>query len=192
MDLDIKHALIHETTILSRLDEMAQWITEDFAGEDLTVVSILNGSLIFTADLLRRISLPLQIDCWSVSSYHGTKSSGQIKFRQHEVADLKNRRVLLLDDIFDSGLTLSTIKRKIEEESGALSVSCCVLLRKDVKRAVDMEIEYVGFDIKNEFVVGYGLDYNEQYRNLPYIGVLNDSAIEKYKIRSCESSEAKG
>lgn len=181
MDLDIKKALIHESTIFSRLDEMAQRITEDFEGKDLTAVSILNGSIIFTADLLRRIPLPLQLDCWSVSSYHGTKSSGQIKFRQHEVADLKDRHVLLIDDIFDSGLTLSTIKNKIMYESGAKSVSCCVLLRKNVKRNADMEVNYVGFDIENEFVVGYGLDYNEQYRNLPYIGVLTENAIEKYR-----------
>ena len=128
------------------------------------------------SDLLKRIIIPLQIDCWSISSYHGSKSSGKIKFRQHDIVDVKDRHVLLLDDILDSGLTLHTIKNKILSESNAASVKSCVLLSKKVQRTKDIEADYVGFQIENEFVVGYGLDYNEHYRNLPYIAVLKNKA----------------
>jgi hypoxanthine phosphoribosyltransferase len=107
-----------------------------------------------------------------VSSYHGTKSSEKITFRQHDIVDVDNRHVLLLDDILDSGLTLHTIKNKIINETKAASVKSCVLLSKKVPRVRDIEADYVGFEIENEFVVGYGLDYNEHYRNLPYVGVF--------------------
>ena len=179
MEQDIKKILLHESTILSRLDQLAQQITEDFKNKpNITVISILNGSFVFMADLLRRILLPIQIDCWSVSSYHGTKSKGEINFRQHEIANVKDRHVLLLDDILDSGLTLATIKERLLYEKSAKTVSCCVLLEKNVQRTSDIKADYVGFNIENEFVVGYGLDYNENYRNLPYIGVLKE---ELYK-----------
>ena len=179
MEQDIKKILLHEATILSRLDQLAQEISDDFKDkQNITVISILNGSFIFMADLLRRIRLPLQIDCWSVSSYHGTKSKGEINFRQHEVANVRDRHVLLLDDILDSGLTLTTIKERLLYEKSAKTVSCCVLLEKNVQRTADIKADYVGFNIENEFVVGYGLDYNENYRNLPYIGVLKE---ELYK-----------
>lgn len=179
MNNDIAKVLYHESTILSRLDELAQQITEDYSDKEFTVISILNGSFIFMADLLRRIRLPLQVDCWSVSSYHGTKSSGSINFRQHEIADVSGRDVLLLDDILDSGLTLSTIKAKLLNEKDARSVKSCVLLCKDIERKAEVEADYVGFRISNEFVVGFGLDYNEQYRNLPYIGVLKEEIHKK-------------
>jgi hypoxanthine phosphoribosyltransferase len=175
MEQDIKKILLQESTILSRLDQMAQQITEDFQDKpNITVISILNGSFVFMADLLRRIKLPLQIDCWSVSSYHGTKSTGKLNFRQHEIADVKNRHVLLMDDILDSGLTLATIKERLLYEKSAESVSCCVLLEKNVQRSAEIKADYVGFKIENEFVVGYGLDFKENYRNLPYIGVLKE------------------
>ena len=175
MEQDIKKILLQESTILSRLDQMAQQITEDFQDKpNITVISILNGSFVFMADLLRRIKLPLQIDCWSVSSYHGTKSTGKLNFRQHEIADVKNRHVLLLDDILDSGLTLATIKERLLYEKSAESVSCCVLLEKNVQRSAEIKADYVGFKIENEFVVGYGLNFKENYRNLPYIGVLKE------------------
>ena len=180
MVADIARVLYHESTILSRLDELAHRITTDYSDKELTVVSILNGSFIFMADLLRRVPLPLQIDSWSVSSYHGMKSRGQIQFRQQEIADVRGRHVLLLDDILDSGLTLRAIKERLAAESGALSICSCVLLRKNVERDSATEADYVGFDIPNEFVVGYGLDYNEQYRNLPYIGVLKEEAILRH------------
>lgn len=172
MENDIQKILFSEQTILARLDEIGWKISEDYEGKDLTVIAIMNGSIMFMSDLLKRVRIPLQIDCWSISSYHGCKSSGSINFRQHEVCDVSNRHVLLLDDILDSGLTLHTIKNKIVNEANALSVKSCVLLSKRVKRVKEIEAEYVGFEIDNEFVVGYGLDFNEHYRNLPYVGVL--------------------
>ena len=177
---DIARVLYQESTILSRLDELANRITEDYRGKELTVIAILNGSFIFMADLLRRIPLPLQVDGWSVSSYHGTKTSGSINFRQTQLADVRGRHVLLLDDILDSGLTIHSIKERLENEAGAASLRVCVLLRKNVERARPVEADYVGFDIPNEFVVGYGLDYNERYRNLPFIGILNEEGIRRY------------
>ena len=172
MEQNIERVLYSEQTILSRLDVIGSQISLDYAGKDLTVVAIMNGSIMFMSDLLKRVNIPLQIDCWSVSSYHGTKSSEKITFRQHDIVDVDNRHVLLLDDILDSGLTLHTIKNKILNETKAASVKSCVLLSKNVTRVRDIEADYVGFDIENEFVVGYGLDYNEHYRNLPYVGVF--------------------
>lgn len=172
MEQNIERVLYSEQTILSRLDVIGSQISLDYAGKELTVVAIMNGSIMFMSDLLKRVNIPLQIDCWSVSSYHGTKSSEKITFRQHDIVDVDNRHVLLLDDILDSGLTLHTIKNKIINETKAASVKSCVLLSKKVPRVRDIEADYVGFEIENEFVVGYGLDYNEHYRNLPYVGVF--------------------
>ena len=179
---DIQKILFHESTILSRLDELAGQITEDYRGADITVIAILNGSFIFMADLLRRVPLPLQVDCLSVSSYHGTKSSGLVNFRQTQVADTRDRHVLILDDILDSGVTLHAIRERLAAESGALSLKVCVLLRKKIDRPSLVEADYVGFDIPNQFVVGYGLDYNQRYRNLPFVGVLSDEAIRRYAL----------
>ena len=175
MENDIQKILFSEQTILARLDEIGWQISNDYEGKNLTVIAIMNGSIMFMSDLLKRVRIPLQIDCWSVSSYHGCKSSGNVNFRQHEICDVTDRHVLLLDDILDSGLTLHTIKNKILNETKALSVNSCVLLSKRVERVRNIEAEYTGFNIDNEFVVGYGLDFNEHYRNLPYVGVLKKS-----------------
>ena len=125
MQADIDRVLYHESTILSRLDEMAHTISKDYECKELTVVSILNGSFIFMADLLRRIPLPLQIDSWSVSSYHGIKSKGRIEFRQNSIADVSGRHVLILDDILDSGLTLRAIKERLAAEPASVPACCC-------------------------------------------------------------------
>jgi hypoxanthine phosphoribosyltransferase len=172
MENDLKKILFSEQTILSRLDELGWQISNDYKGKNLTVIAIMNGSIMFMSDLLKRVYIPLQIDCWSVSSYHGNKSTGTINFRQHEIVDVKDRDVLLLDDILDSGLTLHTIKNKVLNETRASSVKSCVLLSKKINRVKQIEADYVGFEIDDEFVVGYGLDYKEHYRNLPYVGVL--------------------
>jgi hypoxanthine phosphoribosyltransferase len=177
---DIKRILYHESTILSRLDELASEITEDYRGRDITVIAVLTGSLVFMADLLRRIPLHLQLDCLSVSSYHGTKSAGRVKFHKRQFRGVRNRHVLILDDILDTGATLKTIREHIAAESGALSIKICVLLRKKLDIPKMADADYVGFEIPNEFVVGYGLDYNERYRNLPFIGVLTDEAIRRH------------
>jgi hypoxanthine phosphoribosyltransferase len=180
MRSEIRAILFHESTIMSRLDEMAELISSDYAGKELTVVAVLNGSLMFGADLLRRMEMPLRLDCLSVSSYHGASTTGVVTFNQVRLPDLDGRHVLILDDILDSGHTLHAIRDRLMAEVDPLSVKVCVLLRKDVPRQRELEADYVGFDIANEFVVGYGLDYMERFRNLPYIGVISDEAIAKY------------
>lgn len=177
---DVAKILLGERVILSRLDELALRITEDYRGKELTVIAILNGSFIFLADLLRRIPLPVQVESLSIASYDGVKSTGSVEFRQSRLADVRGRHVLLLDDILDSGLTLYAVRERLADGTGALSIRSCVLLRKSVPRSRQVDADYVGFDIPDEFVVGYGLDYNERYRNLPYIGVLTDEAIRRY------------
>ena len=155
------------------MDELAARITADFDGKPLTVVAVLNGSVIFAADLLRRIRLPLRLDCISVASYHGgTESSGVVTFLQTVLPDVCGRHVLLLDDILDTGRTLHAIRNKLVIEADPLSVRVAVLLRKEKQRAIPLEADYVGFDIRDEFVVGYGLDFQGGLRNLPFIGVL--------------------
>jgi hypoxanthine phosphoribosyltransferase len=173
MQSDLERVLYREDEIAARLDQLAVQITEDYRGKDLTVLAILNGSLIFMADLLRRIPLPLQLDCLRVKSYFGgTVSTGRVEFDHAALPPMHGRHVLLLDDILDSGRTLAAIIETVRLEAGPLSLKSCVLLRKTKKRAVLIEADYVGFDIEDEFVVGYGLDYQERYRNLPLIGVL--------------------
>jgi hypoxanthine phosphoribosyltransferase len=180
MRSEIRGVLFHESTIMSRLDEMAAEIAADYGGKELTVVAVLNGSLMFGADLLRRLEMPLRLDRLSVSSYHGASTTGVVTFNQLHLPDVHERHVLLLDDILDSGHTLHAIRDKLLEKTNPLSVKVCVLLRKDVPRQRELEADYVGFDIANEFVVGYGLDYMERFRNLPYIGVISEEAIVKY------------
>jgi len=175
MQGDLERVIYREEEIAVRLDQLAVQITEDYRGKDLTVLAILNGSLIFMADLLRRIPLPLELDCLRVKSYFGgTVSTGRVQFDHAALPLAQDRHVLLLDDILDSGNTLAAITGTIRLEAGPLSVKSCVLLRKKKKRILSIEADYVGFDIEDEFVVGYGLDYQERYRNLPYIGVLKN------------------
>jgi hypoxanthine phosphoribosyltransferase len=177
MQDDLERILFDQTTIFARLDQIAAQITADYHDRELTVIAVLNGSLIFMADLLRRIPLPLKLDCLSVASYHGgTKSAGEVVFRQVSLPDVQGRHLLILDDILDSGQTLAAIRRKLEE-AAPLSVRVCVLLEKKVVRAAEIHADYVGFEIGDEFVVGYGLDYMERYRNLPSIGVLRNELV---------------
>lgn len=175
---DLEKILLHEETILNRLDVLAAEISQDYRDKELTVILVLNGSLIFAADLLRRIPLPLKLDCISVASYHGGKeSTGTVTFDQLALPDIAGRHVLILDDILDSGRTLHAICEKLSIETRPESVKICVLLRKTKGRVQPAEADYVGFDIPDEFVVGYGLDYQERYRNLPLIGVLRPDRI---------------
>lgn len=186
---DVERILFHEQTILSRLDELAREITTFYTDKELTVVAVLNGSLIFAADLLRRIPLPLKLDCLSVSSYHGgTESSGVVTFDQLSMPDVKDRHVLVIDDILDSGRTLHAICTRLRGELQPKSVRVCVLLNKRCQRAEELEADFVGFEIENEFVIGYGLDFAEHYRNLPFVGVLKHEVFEG----SLETSNAGG
>jgi hypoxanthine phosphoribosyltransferase len=172
MQGDLDRILFHETTILSRLDQLAAEISSEYKERELTVIAVLNGSLMFMADLLRRIPLPLKLDCLSVASYHGTtETSGEVIFKQIALPDVAGRHILILDDILDSGHTLAAIRDKLETAKPR-SIRVCVLLSKKKVRARAVDADYIGFEIEDEFVVGYGLDFMERYRNLPYIGVL--------------------
>ena len=177
MQTDIERVLFDEPAINRRLDELAQQISNDYRDRELTVIAVLTGSLMFTADLLRRIPLPLKLDCLSVVTYHGkAQSSGEVIFKQVALPDVAGRDVLILDDILDSGHTLAAIRDKLEA-ANPRSIRVCVLLSKRKQRARDVEPDYVGFEIEDEFVVGYGLDFMERYRNLPSIGVLRKELL---------------
>lgn len=173
MDDDIEKVLIAEEVIERRLDTIAERIAKDFRDEEhLQVVAILKGALVFMADLLRRVPLRLEIECLNVASYHGgTESSGQVDFLDRKLPEVKGRSVLLIDDILDTGRTLEAVTAKLKE-MGAREVRTCVLLTKDKERAAEVEADYSAFEIADEFVVGYGLDFDGKYRNLPYVGVL--------------------
>jgi hypoxanthine phosphoribosyltransferase len=169
---DIERVLFNEQTILSRLDALAAEITEVYRGEELTVVALMTGSFIFAADLLRRIPIPLRLACLQVASYHGgIVSSGRVEFRSVLLPEVVGRHVLILDDILDSGGTLAAVCGSLKD-FGCKSLRVSVLLRKDRPRDESVDADFVGFEISDEFVVGYGLDYAERYRNLPFIGVL--------------------
>lgn len=174
----LERILFDQAMIRECIAGMGARITEDYAGGSLSIVVVLQGGALFLADLIREIHLPLRMDSISVSSYHGgTASSGTVTFHQSRLPDLKGRDVLVLDDILDSGRTLAAIMGRIEAECDPKSVRSAVLLSKQVERAVPVEADYQGFEIGDEFVVGYGLDYRGEYRNLPVIGVLKEEWI---------------
>jgi len=170
---DIERILFQEQTIRERIDALAREVTDAYRGKEFVVIAVMNGALVFAADLVRRIPLPLRLDCLSVASYHGgVESSGFVTFDQLTLPDVKGRHVLIVDDILDTGRTLHAIGERLRAEAAPESIQICVLLRKDKQRAESLEADFVGFDIRDEFVVGYGLDYAERYRNLPFVGVL--------------------
>ena len=168
----LDHVLVTPSAIKRRIATLAAQLNTEYASKDLMVVAIVNGALIFAADLLRQLSSPLRLDCLRASSYHdGTKAAGEPRIVDQMKLDVRNQHVLLVDDILDTGKTLAAVAGLIKLK-GAASVRTCVLLDKKARRMVPFEADYVGFEIPNEFVVGYGLDFNERYRNLPCIGVL--------------------
>ncbi len=168
----LDHVLVSAFAIRRRIATLGDQLNADYADKDMMVVAIVNGALIFTADLLRQLRSPLRLDCLRASSYHdGTKASGEPRIVDQMKLDVSGQHVLLVDDILDTGKTLAAVAGLIKSK-GAASVRTCVLLDKKARRMVPFEADYVGFGIPNEFVVGYGLDFNERYRNLPCIGVL--------------------
>ena len=172
-DIDI---LITDAEIAARTNQLARLITDHFKGtEQLVVVGLLRGSFIFIADLVRRISLPVEVDFITVSSYgNNTESSRQIRIIQDLETPIKNRDVLVVEDIIDTGHTLSQVK-KILLTRAPKTLSVCTLLNKPSRREIDVGVDWVGFDIPDEFVIGYGIDYAQQGRNLPHIGVVKNT-----------------
>ena len=164
--------LITTERIQERLTELAAEIGPQFRDRPLTIVGVLTGSLMFLADLVRRLDMPLRIALIQASSYRGKATApGELHLGSESLADVRGRHVLLLDDILDTGQTLHHLVRHLEEQ-GALSVKVGVLLRKEGRQVHAVRVDYVGFNIPNEFVVGYGLDFNDEYRQLPYVAVL--------------------
>ena len=169
---DIAEILLTELQIHRRLDELAAEIQRDYNGRELTLIGILTGSVIFVADLLRRLPVPVRLDCVGVASYHGgTESTGVVTWTKQLQLDVRDRDVLVVDDILDSGLTLQRVRAAIQQHHPR-SLKSAAFLEKDVPHRDGYRADYVAFKIPNKFVVGYGLDYREQYRNLPYVGVL--------------------
>jgi hypoxanthine phosphoribosyltransferase len=175
MGNDLQKVLLTEEEILARVQEMAADIWRDYEDKDLLLVGVLKGAILVMADLMRALPGTAPMDWMAISSYgSGTKSSGVVRIIKDLDTDITDRHVLIVEDIIDSGLTLSWIRSNLESRSPA-SVEICTLLRKPEVAKVDIDVRYVGFDIPNEFVVGYGLDYAEKYRNLRVVGTLNPS-----------------
>ncbi len=179
---DIKSVLVSEKQIQARTAELAQQLAHDFAdtldGQDLVLVTVLKGAVMFVTDLARAIPIPTQLEFMAVSSYgSSTSSSGVVRILKDLDRDIAGRDVLIVEDIVDSGLTLTWLLRNLASRQPR-SLKVCTLLRKPDAVRADVDIAYVGFDIPNEFVVGYGLDYAERYRDLPYIGTLHPKVYE--------------
>ena len=179
LEQDVDQVLITEQQLDERIKEMGHQIAEDYQGEPLTIVGILKGAVIFFADLARAIDLPLQMDFMSVSSYgSGTTSSGVVKIIKDLDADVTGRHILLVEDIIDTGITLAYLKEYLSNR-GARSVKICTLLDKPTRREKAVHVDYIGFTMPDEFLIGYGVEYAENYRNLPYVASLKRSVYEK-------------
>jgi hypoxanthine phosphoribosyltransferase len=176
---DFTHIVVSEHAIAKKLDEIAERIREDYAGEDLLLVGVLKGAVMVMADLARRMPPSVQMDWMAVSSYgSGTKSSGVVRILKDLDADLTDRHVLIVEDIIDTGVTLSWLLGNLRSR-GAKSVEVATMLRKPAAAVVAVDVKYVGFDIPNDFVVGYGLDFSEKYRTLPFVAALKPSVYEQ-------------
>lgn len=179
MEHDLDKVILTEEQIAKRVKELGEIITKDYKGKNLFVIGILRGASVFMSDLIREIKLPLEIDFMAVSSYGvSTKSSGVVRIAKDLDSTIGDKDVLVVEDIVDTGLTLKYIVENLQSRKPA-SVKICTLLDKPSRRVTDVEVAYNGFTIPDEFVVGYGLDYGEIYRNLPYIGVLKPEIYTK-------------
>ncbi|MBO4356095.1 MAG: hypoxanthine phosphoribosyltransferase [Clostridia bacterium] len=177
MEKDVAYILYSKKTIQKRVRELGKQLRADYEGKDLLVVSTLKGSVVFFSDLMRAMDFPFDIDFVSCSSYGSGTVSRELVFKKNIDSRIEGRDVLIVEDIVDSGNTLKALKERIIS-GNPNSVKLCSLLDKKARREVDIDIDYVGFVCANEFVIGYGLDYNEKYRNLPYIGVLKRDVYE--------------
>lgn len=180
MKNDIKEIMLTEEQIQSKVKELAKTISEEYAGKDPVFVGVLKGVVVFFADMVRNITIPCEFDFMSISSYSGTTTTGRTEIRKDVSVDIRGRHVIILEDIFDTGTSLTfTVNHLLNKEPASLKV-CTFLDKPERRRAgITLKPDYTGYVIPNEFVVGYGLDYNEHYRNLPYIGVLKPEVYEK-------------
>ena len=173
----VREILIDADRLHERIAELGEEISADYAGRDLLLIGVLKGAVFFMADLMRRLTVPCEIDFMAISSYAGaTESSGVVRILKDLDINIEGRDVLVVEDIIDSGLTLSYLMRNLESREPA-SLEICALLTKPARREIDVAVRYVGFEIPNSFVVGYGLDFDERYRNLPYVGVLDEGLL---------------
>ncbi len=176
---DIAEILIPEADVQAKVRELGDKISSDYAGRDLVLISVLRGGFIFLADLCRAIALPVTIDLMAVSSYGpGARPSGVVKILKDLDESIAGREVLVIEDIIDTGLTLSYLLRNLEPRAPA-SLKVCVLLDKPARRIANLPIAYRGFEVPDKFVVGYGLDYRQMYRNLPFIATLTKEALDR-------------
>lgn len=180
MHNDIEKILLSEQQIQTRIQELGEILTKEYADKNPVIVGVLKGVVVFYADMIRHIQVPCQMDFMWLSSYAGTNSSGKMLVRQDVTADIEGRHVLILEDIFDTGNSLEFTVNHLKKQNPA-SIKICTLLDKPERRraGVTLKADYVGFTIPNAFVVGYGLDYNEKYRNLPYVGILKPEVYAK-------------
>jgi len=182
---EVERVLITEGQIARRIRMMAHEIGHDFRGREMVVVSLLNGTVMFLADLIRHLNLPLRLDFMGVSSYGLGTESGELVFTKELRLDVRGRDVLLVDDILDTGRTMSRVLPKIQALKPR-RIKICVMLDKPSRRTEDIEADYVGFEIPDFFVVGYGLDFAERYRNLPFVGVLHPHVYKRASRRVCQ------
>jgi hypoxanthine phosphoribosyltransferase len=174
---DVSEVLVDAERLQARIKELGGQITGDYEGRDLLLVGVLKGAVFFMADLMRELALPCEIDFMAISSYGaGTDSSGVVRILKDLDLNIAGRDVLVVEDIIDSGLTLSYLMRTLRARRPA-TLEICTLLTKPERREIDVPVRYVGFEIPNKFVIGYGLDFAERYRNLPYIGVLRPELV---------------
>jgi hypoxanthine phosphoribosyltransferase len=166
--------LISASAIAERVQELGEEITRHYEGEPITVVGLMNGSIFFMVDLIRTLPPTTRIECWRVQSYLGQRSTGRIQGLDSVLGDYAGRRILLIDDILDSGLTLTQVKRSLLSQN-AKSVDICVLLKKEGTQVHPLDAQWIGFNIPDRFIVGYGLDLDHQYRSLPMIRVIGDT-----------------
>ena len=179
MERDVQQILLTEEQIQTRIRELGEILTKEYEGKDPVIVGVLKGVVVFYADMIRHINVPCQMDFMWISSYEGTSSTGNMQVKRDVSVDIKGRHVLILEDIFDTGNSLEyTYNHLMSKEPASLKI--CTLLDKPERRraGVTVKADYVGFTIPNAFVIGYGLDYNEHYRNLPYVGILKPEVYE--------------
>jgi hypoxanthine phosphoribosyltransferase len=177
LERGVGEVLIDEERLQSRIHELGREITADYTGRELLLVGVLKGAVFFMADLMRGLQVPCEIDFMAISSYGAsTDSSGVVRILKDLDINIEGRHVLIVEDIIDSGLTLSYLVRNLESREPA-SLEVCALLTKPERREIDVDVRYTGFEIPNKFVIGYGLDFAERYRNLPYVGVLHEDLM---------------